>query len=238
MGAQSIKSLRGFLLVVNFKTYIEATGKRAIELAKIAEEVSGETGVTIIIAPQFTDIEPVAKTVDISVFSQHIDSVKPGAHTGHVLAEALKSAGADGSLLNHSEKRIGSSEIAESVKLCADADLRSLVCAGSTEASVDIAKMLPDMIAIEPPELIGTGISVSKARPELITESVKQIRKVNGSVKILCGAGVTTAEDVSKALELGSEGVLVASGVVKSKDPRTILQSMASKMLSERKGLF
>jgi triosephosphate isomerase len=98
--------------------------------------------------------------------------------------------------------------------------------------------MLPDMIAIEPPELIGTGISVSKARPELITESVKQIRKVNGSVKILCGAGVTTAEDVSKALELGSEGVLVASGVVKSKDPRTILRSMASKMLSERKGLF
>src|SRR5229473_364117 len=228
VGARSIKSLRGFLLVVNFKTYIEATGKRAIELAKIAEAVSGETGVTIIIAPQFTDIEPVAKTVDISVFSQHIDSVKPGAHTGHVLAEALKSAGADGSLLNHSEKRIGSSEIAESVKVCAD----------TTEASVDIAKMLPDMIAIEPPELIGTSISVSKARPELITESVKQIRKVNGNVKILCGAGVTTAEDVSKALELGSEGVLVASGVVKSKDPRTILQSMASKMLSERKGLF
>jgi triosephosphate isomerase len=223
---------------VNFKTYIEATGKRAIQLAKIAEEVSGETGVTIIIAPQFTDIEPVAKTVDISVFSQHMDSVKPGPHTGHVLAEALKSAGADGSLLNHSEKRICSSEIAESVKLCADADLRSLVCADTTEASVDIAKMLPDMIAIEPPELIGTGISVSKARPELITESVKQIRKVNGSVKILCGAGVTTADDVSKALELGSEGVLVASGVVKSKDPRTVLQSMASKMLSERKGLF
>jgi len=124
------------------------------------------------------------------------------------------------------------------VKLCADSDLRSLVCADTTEASVNIAKMMPDMIAIEPPELIGTGISVSKARPELITESVKQIRKVNGSVKILCGAGVTTAEDVSKALELGSEGVLVASGVVKSKDPRTILQSMASKMLSERKGLF
>jgi triosephosphate isomerase len=233
-----MKSLRGFLLVVNFKTYIEATGKRAIELAKIAEEVSAETGVTIIVAPQFTDIEPVAKTVDISVFGQHVDSVKPGAHTGHVLAEALKSAGADGSLLNHSEKRIGSSEIAQSVKLCADADLRSLVCADTTEASVGIAKMLPDMIAIEPPELIGTGISVSKARPELITESVKQIRKVNGGVKVLCGAGVTTAEDVSKALDLGSEGVLVASGVVKSKDPRMVLQSMASKMLSERKGMF
>jgi triosephosphate isomerase len=92
--------------------------------------------------------------------------------------------------------------------------------------------MLPDMIAIEPPELIGTGISISKARPELITESVKQIRKVNRSVKVLCGAGVTTAEDVSKALELGSEGVLVASAVAKSKDPRTVVGGMASKMLS------
>jgi len=93
--------------------------------------------------------------------------------------------------------------------------------------------MKPDMIAIEPPELIGTGISVSKARPELITKSLKQIRKVNESVRVLCGAGVTTAEDVSKALDLGSEGVLVASAVVKSKDPGAVLQSMASKMASK-----
>jgi triosephosphate isomerase (TIM) len=224
-------------LVVNFKTYMEATGKRAIELAKIAEEVSSETGVTIIVAPQFTDIEPVSKTVNIPVFSQHIDAVKPGAHTGHVVAEAVKSAGADGSLLNHSERRINPSEIAESVKLCAEADLQSLVCADTTEAGVAIAKMMPDMIAIEPPELIGTGISVSKARPELITKSVNEIRKLNRGVKILCGAGVTSAEDVSKALKLGSQGVLVASGVVKSKEPRTVLQSMANMMLSELKEL-
>ena len=225
-------------MVVNFKTYMEATGKRAIELAKVAEDVSRETGVTIIVAPQFTDIEPVSKTVDIPVFSQHMDAVKPGAHTGHVLAEAVKSAGADGSLLNHSERRINPPEIAESVKLCAEADLRSLVCADTTEASVGIAKMIPDMIAIEPPELIGTGISVSKARPELITESVNEIRRLNRRVKVLCGAGVTSAEDVSKALELGSEGVLVASGIVKSKDPRIVLQSMANMMLSEQKKLF
>ena len=210
---------------------MEATGKRAIEVAKVAEDVSRETGVTIVVAPQFTDIEPVSKTVDIPVFSQHIDAVKPGAHTGHVLAEAVKSAGADGSLLNHSERRINPSEITESVKLCAEADLRSLVCADTTEASVGIAKMMPDMIAIEPPELIGTGISVSKARPELITESVNEIRKLNRGVKVLCGAGVTSAEDVSKALELGSEGVLVASSIVKSKNPRIVLQSMANMML-------
>ena len=225
-------------MVVNFKTYIEATGKRAIELAKIAEEVSRQTGAVIVVAPQFTDIEPVSKTVDIPVFSQHVDSVRPGAHTGHVIAEAVKSAGAEGSLLNHSERRIKPSEIVESLKSCIDAGLRSLVCADTTEAGVEIAKMSPDMIAIEPPELIGSGVSVSKARPELITESVRQIRKVNRTVKVLCGAGITTAEDVSKALELGSEGVLVASAVAKVRDPRTVLQSMAKVMLSERKDLF
>jgi triosephosphate isomerase len=217
---------------------VEATGKNAVELAKIAEKVSRETGVTIIVAPQFTDIEPVSKTVDISVFSQHVDSVKPGAHTGHVLAEALKSAGAEGTLVNHSERRVSLSTIAESVKLCAGADLRSLVCADTAEAGVEVAKTLPDMIAIEPPELIGTGVSISKARPELITESIKQIRKINRDVRILCGAGVTTAEDVSKALQLGAEGVLVASGVVKNKDPRAVLQGMANEMVLERKNLF
>ena len=233
-----MKPLRGFLLVVNFKTYIEVTGKHAIELAKLAEEVSRETGVTIIVAPQFTDIEPVSKTVDIPVFSQHVDSVKPGAHTGHVLAEAVKSAGAEGTLLNHSERRIDTSEIADTLKLCSEADLISLVCADTTQASVNIARMLPDMIAIEPPELIGTGISVSTARPELITESVRQIRKVNHSVTVLCGAGLTNAEDVSKALELGSQGVLVASAVVKSKDPKAVLEGMAGAMISERKSSF
>ncbi len=233
-----MKPLRGFLLVVNFKTYVEVTGKHAIELAKLAEEVSRETGVTIIVAPQFTDIEPVSKTVDIPVFSQHVDSVKPGAHTGHVLAEAVKSAGAEGTLLNHSERRIDTSEIADTLKLCSEADLISLVCADTTQASVSIARMLPDMIAIEPPELIGTGISVSTARPELITESVRQIRKVNHSVTVLCGAGLTNAEDVSKALELGSQGVLVASAVVKSKDPKAVLEGMAGAMISERKSSF
>src|SRR5438445_10415426 len=124
-----MQPLRVFLLVVNFKTFIEATGKLAIELAKMAEKVSRDTGVTIIVAPQFTDIEPVSKTVDIPVFSQHIDSIKPGAHTGRVLAEAVKSAGAEGTLLNHSERRIDTSESADTLQLCSEADLISLVCA-------------------------------------------------------------------------------------------------------------
>lgn len=229
-----IKPIRGNLLVINFKTYIEATGKRAIELAKTAENVAIDTGATIVVAPQFTDIKSVSETVDIKVFSQHLDPARSGAHTGHVLAEAVKSAGAEGSILNHSERPIGRSEVEASVKICGETDLYSLVCADTADRGAEVAGVHPDMIAIEPPDLIGSGISVSNARPVLITDSITRIRELDSRVKILCGAGVTTSEDVSKALELGTEGVLVASSVVKSKDPGHVLAGMASALVNRK----
>jgi triosephosphate isomerase len=81
----------------------------------------------------------------------------------------------------------------------------------------------PDMIAIEPPELIGSGRAVSKERPEIVSDSVNKIRVVNREVRILCGAGITTGEDVYSALKLGAQGVLVASGVVKAQRPEDVL---------------
>ena len=219
------------VLVVNFKTYLEATGKRSVELAEAADDVARETGISVAVAPQFTDIEPISEAFQIPVFSQHIDPVKPGAYTGHILAEAVKSAGAVGTLLNHSERRIKISEIEESVDLARLAGLMTLVCANTPGVSAAVASLQPEMIAVEPPELIGTGVAVSKARPELITTTVKRIREVSKTIRILCGAGVSTAEDVAKAFELGTEGVLVSSSVVKAKDPRKLLAEMADAAL-------
>ncbi len=216
---------------MNFKTYLEATGKRSVELAVKADQVSKEKGVGIGVAPQFTDIKSVSEKVEIPIFSQHIDSVKPGAFTGHVLAEAVKAAGATGTLLNHSERRISTSEIDGSLRLAKEAGLVTLVCADTLEIGREIARLDPTMIAIEPPDLIGTGISVSKARPELITSSLHAIRRISPTIKVLCGAGITTSDDVSKALELGTEGVLVASSIVKSRDPARVLQEMADAVL-------
>src|SRR6266849_6206123 len=224
---RSIRTLKTPVLVVNFKAYLEATGKKSVQLAKIAETVSREKGVQIAVAPQFSDIEQVSESVEIPVFSQHIDAVKPGAYTGHVLAEAVKSAGAAGTLLNHSERRIKISEIEEAIGFAQGSGLLTLVCANSSGVSAATASLNPDMIAIEPPELIGTGVAVSKAQPELITSTVKRIRSVNPLVLILCGAGVSSPEDVAKALRLGSQGVLVSSSVVKSRDPEKLLAEMA-----------
>jgi triosephosphate isomerase len=221
------------LLLVNFKTYIEATGKKSVDLAKIAEQVAREQGVNIAVAPQFSDLKPVSEVVDIPVFSQHIDPIRPGPFTGHVLAEAVRSAGAAGTLINHSERRIKISEIEETLEMARSAELTTIVCANTAGVGAAVAALNPNMIAIEPPELIGSGVAVSKAQPELITKSVRRIREVNNTVEILCGAGVSYAEDVRSALILGTDGVLVASSVVKNEDPKKLLQEMAGAMLEQ-----
>ena len=222
-----LEKLHTPLIIVNFKTYLEATGRKAVELAGNAEKVSLETNVSIGVAPQFSDLSTVAKNVDIPVFAQHIDPVKPGSHTGHVLAEAVKEAGAIGTIINHSERQLKLSEIDEIIKITREKGLVSVVCANNPAISMAVATLEPDILAIEPPELIGTGIPVSKAKPEVVTDTVKLVRKVNSKVTILCGAGISHGEDVTAALRLGTQGVLVASGIVKAKNQYTVLREFA-----------
>lgn len=212
------------ILLINFKTYLEATGKKAVGLARKMEAVGQETGVRVGVAPQFCDIEQVAAHVKIPVFAQHIDPMTPGAFTGHVLAESVSAAGATGTLINHSERNLKLLEIEKSVERAREVGLTTVVCAGTARLGASVALSEPDMVAIEPPELIGSGRAVSKEKPEIITESVRRIRAVNGQVRILCGAGITTGEDVYAALKLGTQGVLVASGVVKASEPERVLR--------------
>ena len=216
-------------ILVNFKTYLEATGKRAVELAKKAEKVSRETMVQIGVAPQFTDIAPIAEAVEIPVFAQHIDPIEPGSFTGHVSAEAVKEAGAVGTLINHSERQLRLSEIDAAIRIARRKELVSVVCANNQGISAAVAALNPDVVAIEPPELIGTRIPVSKAKPEIVKATVELVRKVNQKVIILCGAGISHGDDVAAALKLGTQGVLVASAVVKTKDQYRILMEFAEK---------
>jgi triosephosphate isomerase (TIM) len=215
------------LIIVNFKAYSEATGKKAVELAKKAEKASKETGVNIVVAPQFTDICRVAEAVEIPIFAQHIDPINPGAFTGQVQADAVKEAGVVGTLINHSERQLKLADIDAVVKLAREKNLVSCVCTSNPAISAAVAYLHPDIVSIEPPELIGTGVAVSKAQPEAVTNTIKLVRKVNDHAVILCGAGISHGEDVSVALKLGTQGVLVASGIVKAKDPYIVLREFA-----------
>jgi triosephosphate isomerase len=222
-----LKNVYTPFILVNFKAYAEATGDKALNLAKIAEKISKETEVSIGIAPQLIDLRKIAAEVNIPVFAQHIDPFKPGAYTGYVTAEAIKDAGAAGSLINHSERKIKLSEIDEVVNRLKDLNMVSIVCADTEKASAAAAALNPVMVAIEPPELIGSGIAVSKAKPEIVKDTVAIIEKVNSKVIVLCGAGITKGEDVSAALKLGAKGVLVASGVVKAENQEEALLDLA-----------
>jgi len=218
-----LSGVRTPIVLVNFKTYLEGTGENAVKLAKDAEKVSSETGVCFGVAPQFVDIPIIVRKVGVPVFAQHIDPMKPGSYTGHVLPEAVKEAGAVGTLINHSERRLKLAEIDEVVARAREIGLVSVVCTNNTPVSASAAALKPDMIAVEPPELIGTGIPVSKAKPEVVTSTVEAVRKVDSDVVVLCGAGITNGEDVAAAVRLGTKGVLVASGIVKAKDPYKVM---------------
>ena len=221
------------MIIVNFKTYLESTGANALSLAKQAEKASKETGACIVVAPQPVDLAKIAAAVEIPVFAQHIDPIKPGSSTGHILAESVKEAGAVGTLINHSERQLRLIDIEATIALCREKGLTSCVCANNPAVSAAVAAMQPDITSMEPPELIGSGISVSKAKPEVVSDTVNLVHKINPKMTILCGAGISTAEDVSIALKLGTRGVLVASGIVKAKDPYSVLRAFADATLEK-----
>jgi len=214
-------------IVVNFKAYPEVLGKKGWDLAKLCAKVADDAGASIVIAPPMPDLAHVAKLVHIPVFGQHADIAEAGAQTGWVPPEALLAAGAAGTLLNHSERKIPLKNVQALVPRCEELGLEVIACADTLLEAEKLAAVHPDFIAIEPPELIGGDVSVTTARPEVISGAVARIRKVDPKVQVLCGAGVKNAKDVRKALELGTVGVLLASGVVKAKDPGKALRDLA-----------
>jgi len=213
------------IVIVNFKTYPHSIGEEAVKLAKTCEKIAVETKTDVRVAVSSPDIYRVSQAVKIPVLSEHVDPHPPDRHTGSIVVEDIKSAGASGSLINHSEHKVKLEIISETIKRCKEQGLTTVVCAANTQEGVDISFLKPDIIAVEPPELIAGDVSVSNAKPELISESVKRIKEEKG-IPLLVGAGVKSHADLQKALELGSDGVLLASGITKSDDPEASLRSL------------
>ncbi|HEV8594585.1 MAG TPA: triose-phosphate isomerase [Thermoplasmata archaeon] len=218
--------MRTPFLLVNFKAYPQALGAKAVALAKVCAAVAEDTGRSIAVAPSALDLAFVAKSVRIPVFAQHLDPVEAGKSTGWIPPEAALAAGAVGTLVNHSERKVAWEEMRDLVKRCNGVGLEVVVCADDVAEAETAAKLGPDFIAIEPPELIGGDVSVTAAKPEIITKAVSRIHGANPHVQVLCGAGVKTGKDVAKALELGTVGVLLASGVVAARNPEKALRDL------------
>ena len=214
-------------LIINFKNYEEVSADRAIKLAEAAREVAEKLKIEIAVAPPQPALALIAKKIQIPVICQHVDNEKMGPSTGFMVPEIAKSYGAIGSLINHSEHRIEMSSIASLVERMRKLGMVSIVCAQEPNEVVEISILQPDFIAIEPPELIGSGRAVSKENPAIITKS---ILGAGSRSSIICGAGITDKDDVAKAMELGSQGILVASGIVKATSWEKKIAELASGM--------
>ena len=204
-----------------------AYGAKAIELARAADRISKAYEVQIIFDPQHVDIRSIAEETDnLLVFAQHMDPVEPGRGAGAVLPEALKEAGAVGTLLNHAERRITLSEIARAIGRADEVGLLTMVCADSPEEAAAIAHLGPNMILAEPPELIGTGKPVGEAKKEFISKAKGMVNSINPGIIVFGSAGIRTADDVAEVIRLGADGTGSTSGILKAKDPVRMMEEM------------
>lgn len=214
------------MIVLNLKTYDDVI-KKPLYFVDIVKDVVGECGVRIPVAVPAPYLRESADRYS-DVYAQHIDHYEPGAHTGSVLADMLSSLRVRGTLINHSEKRVSAEAVEKAVERAHLFNLETIVCAETPAEGEAFSDCRPSFIAVEPPELIGSGRSVSTAKPEVIVESVRRIKAKNPAVRVLCGAGVNNKDDVKKALLLGAEGVLLASAFVKAQNPKEMLRDLAS----------
>ncbi len=207
--------------VINFKTYRQATGAGALRLAKICDRIAGQKKASIMLCVQPADIY-LSQKVSVPVFAQHVDPAEQGQTTGFITPESVKAGGAKGTLLNHSEHKLPFEKLKKAVQLCKENNLKIILCANTPAEARKLKVLKPDYIAVEPPALIGGKRSVSEAKPEVITDTTKYVKKI----PVLCGAGIHKKEDVEKSLELGAKGILVASAVVKAGNPGKKLKEL------------
>ena len=216
------------LVVVNFKTYESAHGIAAEELALIMEQI--ETDARMIAVVSAFDLSAVVSAApNLEIWTQHLDPINFGSNTGWLHPETAIQRGAKGTLINHAEHKVSIEHIAmlldnvpEGFTVCA--------CAADIDEARALSALQPDYVAVEPPELIGGEISVTTADPEIVSGTARAIREISEDVGILCGAGVKNGQDVLKAIELGTSGVLLASGVTKVKDAVAALNDLVSEL--------
>ena len=215
------------LIVVNFKTYATAYGEAAEMLGKMMAEV--ETDARMVAVVSAFDLSAVSSIEGLEVWSQHLDPVGKGSHTGWLEPDAALERGAVGTIINHAEHKVSLVHVANLMEMLPDG-FPICACAADVQEARALAKLGPTFIAVEPPELIGGDISVTTADPAIVSDTVAAVKEVNPNVRVLCGAGVKNGQDVATAIQLGAEGVLLASGVTKADAPMGVLQDLVSQI--------
>ena len=218
------------LIVVNFKTYASAQGDAAVALARAMAEVDATTDATMVAVVSAFDLSAVkAAAPNLEVWTQHLDPIGWGSNTGWLHPETAMGNGASGSIINHAEHKVDLGHVETLLAQLPD-DFPVCACAADIDEAKALAALSPTFIAVEPPELIGGDISVTTADPGIVSGTAEAVKAANPNVRVLCGAGVKNGADVAMAIELGTEGVLLASGVTKANDPAAVLRDLVSQL--------
>lgn len=211
------------MIVINFKTYSESFGKNGLLLAEIISSVPNTKNIPIIACPQYADIREIKKVLPDATWCQHIDAKEKGRATGWFPAETAKDLGISGTLLNHSEHKLSVGQTGETINRCREMSLATLVFADSLEEAKAVSYFSPDYIGYEPPELIASkDTSVAQEKSDIIGKIVRELP----DSKIIVGAGIKSKEDVRVSMEMGAVGVALASGFVKSDNPKEKLEEL------------
>ena len=193
------------MIIINFKNY--KTGQDALKLARLIQKYDKKA----IVAMPAQDIENISENTKLKVFAQHIDAIESEKATGFLSAKTIKQDGAQGTILNHSEHQIPFNILKKTLKICKKHGLKTLVCTKSVKEVKKIVKLKPWAIAFEDPYLIGTGKSITKYQTKNILKFIKLFKRTK--IIPVCGAGISTANDVKAAYKLGCKGVLIASAI-------------------------
>ncbi len=206
-----------------------AWGAAMVDLAKRADALSRAYDVRVIVTPQYVDIPAVAQAVErVMVFAQHMDALRPGRGVGSVLPEAVKAAGAQGVLLNHVERRLSRVELAETMRRADEVGLATIVCADDVDDAVGIARLSPDVIIVESPDLIAGGRRDDSRGA--IAAANEAIRQVDPAIRVLHGAGINGPQDVYDVTAAGAQGAGSSSAIFTAPDPAAMLEAMIKAM--------
>lgn len=214
------------MIFVNYKTFEESSGPKALALTKILEETARESQVKIIPVVQVIDAETVIASTTLEVWIQHVDPLTYGAHTGWTLPEEVAKIGVSGVFLNHSEHKFDNLDsLYTANEKAMSVNLKTLIFADNLEELKKVCAFAPTYVAYEPAELVGsTTTSVAEAQPEIISQAVEIAR--GAGLPLIVGAGIHSLKDVKKSLELGAVGIAVATDIVKAVNPKKELMDL------------
>lgn len=212
------------MIWINFKTYPQATGERAVKLAQSCQAVTQRTGVAVFPVVQVVDLYRVYQALNKLVWTQHVEVRETGRQTGWTVAESVIQSGACGTLVNHSEHKLKPEEVERSVPFLRKKGLKTMVCCSSLAEGERFAPLRPDYLVFEPPDLIGNReVSVATAEGAIVAQFVQKFP----DEQVLVGAGIQDERDIQAGLKLGVKGFLVASAVVEAQDQEAVLERLA-----------